>query len=113
MFAIYNTRGRRFRDTLENLHKVQAPKATARMQLQTNISEDETVPVPTSSYREDAIVSSKALEAYRDIRNLNKREPIYHVHQIMSHPVITVSMDMNILAARRFSSSKIFIRCQS
>jgi len=106
MFAIYDTRGRRFRDTLENLRKIQAPQATAGMQLRTNISEDETIPVPTTGNSGEAEVSRKALQAYRDIRHLNQREPIYHAHQIMSHPVTTVLMDMDILAARRYFQQK-------
>ena len=108
MFAIYDTRGRRFRDTLENLRKIQAPQATSRMRLHTNVSEDETIPVPTSSNSGQVAVSNKALQAYRDIRHLNQREPIYHAHQLMSHPVITVSMDMDILAARRYFQQQKF-----
>lgn len=102
MFAVYDTRGRRFRDTLENLRKVQPPQAAFGMQLRTNVSDDETIPVPTLGNSGVTTIPSKALQAYRDIRHLNQREPIYHAHQLMSHPVTTVSMDMDILVARRY-----------
>jgi len=108
MFAIYDTRGRRFRDTLENLRKVQAAPATTMMQLRANVSEDETIPVPASGHSGETEVSRKALQAYRDIRHLNQREPIYHAHQLMSHPVTTVSIDMDILAARRYFQQQKF-----
>ena len=37
MFAIYETEGGCFRDTLENLRKIRAPQATDGKQLRTNI----------------------------------------------------------------------------
>lgn len=46
MFAIYNIEGRRFRDTLENMRKVRKSLATPGMQLRSNVSEDETQPIP-------------------------------------------------------------------
>jgi len=108
MFAIYDTRGRRFRDTLENLRKIRAPQATAGKQLQTNVSDDETIPVSTSSNNGQTAVSNKAMQAYRDVRHLNQREPIYHAHQLMSHPVTTISVDMDILAAQRYFQQQKF-----
>ena len=46
MFAIYTIEGRRFRDTLENLRKVRETHASRGMQLQSNVPEDETQPIP-------------------------------------------------------------------
>ena len=104
MFAIYDIQGRRFRDTLENLHKVRQTQPSRKMQLQSNVSADETHPIPgnTSGQTASKAVSSKALQAYREIRHLNRREPIYHAYQLMSHPVSTVQMETDILAARRY-----------
>ncbi|MCW8928750.1 MAG: CBS domain-containing protein [Gammaproteobacteria bacterium] len=108
MFAIYDTRGRRFRDTLENLRKVQAQNASENIQLRNNVTEDETPPIPTPNDRDKAEISNKALQSYRDILQLNQREPIYHAHQLMSHPVTTVSMELDILSARRFFQQQKF-----
>lgn len=34
--------------------------------------------------------------------HINQREPVYHADQLMSYPVSTVRMEMDILAARRY-----------
>lgn len=104
MFAIYDIEGRRFRNTLENLRKVREIRASARTLLWSNRPEDEMRSVPgTAGDKTSApAVSGKAVQAYREIRHLNRREPIYHAHQLMSHPVSTVPIDMSILDAQRY-----------
>lgn len=104
MFAIYNTDGRRFRDTLENLRKVQESAAIRRTQLPSNVAEDETQPIQgeTSGRTETTTVSDKARHAYREMLNLKQREPVYHAYQLMSHPVSTVREDMDVLTALRY-----------
>ncbi|MGB5178953.1 MAG: CBS domain-containing protein [Gammaproteobacteria bacterium] len=103
MFAIYDIHGRSFRDTLENLRKVREAQASARTRSLQNATE----PVPrliagtSSGETGRAPVSSKAIEAYREMRHLNQREPVYHAYQLMSYPVSTVSMEMGILDAQR------------
>ncbi|MEN8168008.1 MAG: CBS domain-containing protein [Pseudomonadota bacterium] len=103
MFAIYDIEGRRYRDTLENLRKVRETQASLDIRLRTNTSDDETLPIQGASRSKfgGTAVSSKALQAYRDIRHLDRREPIYHAYQLMSNPVSTLPMEMDILAARR------------
>ena len=103
MFAIYDFQGRRFRDTLENLRKVRETQASQNIQSRLNLSEDETLPIPAvgSGKTLGTAVSSKALQAYREMRQLDRREPIYHAYQLMSCPVSTLPMEMDILAARR------------
>lgn len=104
MFAIYDIEGRRFRDTLENLRKLRETQASHGMQLRSNVSEDETQPIPGTARSKTGAttVSSKARQTYKEMLHLNQREPIYHAHQLMSHPVSTVQMEMDILAARRY-----------
>ncbi len=103
MFAIYDIQGRSFRDTLENLRKVREAQASAR----TRSLPDEPEPQPgmidsaSSGKPGKAPVSSKAIESYREMRQLNRREPVYHAYQLMSYPVSTVSMEMGILEAQR------------
>ena len=103
MFAIYDIEGRRFRNTLENLRKVREVQSSAETLLWSNPAGDETRAVTgtTSGKPRESVISSKAVQAYREIRHLNRREPIYHAHQLMSHPVITVPMEMGILEAQR------------
>lgn len=103
MFAIYNVDGCRFRDTLENLRKVRKTQSSPGAQLQSDVAEEETQPVATAGGAKTGgvFISSTAQQAYRDMLQLNQREQIHHAHQLMSHPVSTVQMAMDILAARR------------
>jgi CBS-domain-containing membrane protein len=103
MFAIYDKAGLRFRDTLEKLRQVQPVTATADFQLRSNVTERETQPDPlrVNGKTTEKIVSSKAQQAYKEMLQLNQREPILHAYQLMSHPVSTIPMEMDILAARR------------
>jgi acetoin utilization protein AcuB len=104
MFAIYDIDGRRFRNTLENLRKVRETQASPKTLLWSNVAEGETAPVPgtLSGKTGGSIVSSKAVQAYREMRHLNRREPIYHAHQLMSYPVSTVPIEMGILDAQHY-----------
>jgi acetoin utilization protein AcuB len=102
MFAIYDIEGLRFRDTLEKLHRVQQVPATDRLQLHSNVVDDETQSAPGSLGTKAAMtVSSQARQAYKDMLHLNQREPIVHALQLMSHPVTTISMEIDILDALR------------
>ena len=102
MFAIYDIQGRSFRDTLENLRKVREAQDSARIRSWPNASEQEPrlIPDSTSGKTGKAPVSGKAIEAYREMRHLNQREPVYHAYQLMSYPVSTVSMEMGVLDAQ-------------
>ena len=102
MFAIYDIDGRRFRDTLENLRKVNKIQTENGTIFQTDVSQDETLPTSKNNYssNEDFGVSGKAIAAYREMRKLNQREPIVHAYQLMKHPVRTITADINILDAQ-------------
>ena len=103
MFAIYDIQGRRFRDTLENLRKVRESQASQSVHSQSDLAEDQTLLIPSgdSGKSQGRPVSNKALQAYREMRQLDRREPIYHAYQLMSCPVGTLPVDLDILAARR------------
>jgi hypothetical protein len=75
MFDMYDIEGRRFRNTLENLRKVRKIRASAETLLWSNRSEVEIRPVPgTAGVKTGApALSSKAVQAYREIRHLNRR----------------------------------------
>ena len=102
MFAIYDIEGLRFRDTLEKLRRVQKPPATDGVQLQSDVVKKEPQSAPENPGDNAAkTVSRQAQQAYRDMLQLKQREPITHAHQLMSHPVSTIPMDMDILLAQR------------
>jgi len=105
MFAIYDIEGRQFRNTLENLRKVRAAQPTKETLLWSNSAGDDTRTIEgdtTRNSRREPAISSKAVQAYREMRQLNRREPIYHAYQIMSHPVSTVPADLGIMDAQRY-----------
>ena len=104
MFAIYDIEGRRFRDTLENLRKVEKINdgARARSSDKTYEGEQRSTPGTTRDESGGVPVSNKAVHAYREMLQLNRREPIFHASQLMSYPVRTVTLDMGILAAQRY-----------
>ena len=108
MFAIYDRLGCRFRDSLENLRKVRKLKRRPGPQLRSNISESETQYTPRIAADsadvkiEGKTPSVKALQAYREMLKINEREPIYHACQLMSYPVCTVRVEMDIVDAQRY-----------
>ena len=93
MFAIYDRAGRSFRNNLEQLQKVR--------------------PITNSPYLNDEekqlgyfitqpageLVSLKAREAYREVMHFSKREAIVHAYQVMSSPVESVALTMDIASA--------------
>ncbi|MBT8128338.1 MAG: CBS domain-containing protein [Gammaproteobacteria bacterium] len=104
MFAIYDIQGRRFRDTLENLRKVEKINDGGRARSSDKTYEGEQRPTPGTTRAESGgvPVSNNAVHAYREMLRLNRREPIFHASQLMRYPVSTVIMDMGILAAQRY-----------
>lgn len=104
MFSIYNIEGRRFRDSMEKLRSMRHSRVNAKPLLTSNpgANEARAVAAGDSADTGAVVVSSKAVQAYRDMRQLNQREPIYHAHQLMKYPVRTVPIDMGILEAQRY-----------
>jgi len=103
MFAIYDIEGLRFRDTLERLRQVRKLHGRKK-KTHDDVSEEgdqlknDSRPDPES----ELTVTNKAIQAYRNIRHLNQREPVHHAYQVMSQPVKTVSMEMSIIDAHRY-----------
>ena len=93
MFAIYDITGCSFRDTLENLRKVHKVQAAQRPSLRLDgreIADDPTTNQPMANY---------SAQAYRDKLQISEREAIIHAHQIMSFPVATMQMSLDIESA--------------
>ena len=106
MFAIYDIQGRRFRNTLEHLQKVRATQASQRASLRSDDGEQalqnlsEQTVGRTSDHHP---VSYDARQAYLDILHIKEREAVVHAYQLMSHPVVTVPLALDIpVAWQRF-----------
>tara|TARA_B100000315_G_scaffold258297_1_gene309918 strand:+ start:1629 stop:2252 length:624 start_codon:yes stop_codon:yes gene_type:complete len=102
MFAIYDITGRSFRDTLENLRKVQKIQATQRSSLRLDDKEiadhHPLARQPRAAY---------SVQAYRDKLQISERGAIIHAHQIMSFPVATMQMSLSIVSAyERFRNQR-------
>ncbi len=81
---------------MENLRKVRKIQANQKLDSPTIENQDDTHPAL------EAKVPGNVLKSYREAAQFTEREPIYHAYQLMSHPVTTVPLNMDILAARRF-----------
>jgi CBS domain-containing protein len=104
MFAIYDVQGRRFRSTLEHLQKVRATQASKRASLRSDGGEQtpQNLAEQTGDRTADHHpVSYDARQAYLDTLHIKEREAVVHAYQLMSHPVVTVPLELDIAVARR------------
>ena len=86
MFAMYDDDGLNFRSTIERLYTVNEVDDSQRIH---NRKEDH----PKKNFQQnmqESKISREAKEKYKQITNLETITEVYHVDQIMSHPVITV-----------------------
>lgn len=72
MFAIYSPEGLRFRDTLENLYTVRKTRASTDSRAGSQIAADESTRHPGNKRRNsrEAMISGKAVQAYREMLHL-------------------------------------------
>jgi CBS domain-containing protein len=104
MFAIYDVQGRRFRSTLEHLQKVRATQASQRASLRSDGGEQtpQNLAEQTGDRTADHHpLSYDARQAYLDILHIKEREAVVHAYQLMSHPVVTVPLALDIPVAWR------------
>ena len=106
MCAIYDVQGRRFRNTLEHLQRVRATQASQRASLRSDGGEQapQNLAEQTGDRTADHHpLSYDARQAYLDILHIKEREAVVHAYQLMSHPVITVPLALDIpVAWQRF-----------
>ena len=102
MFAIYDVQGRRFRSTLEHLQKVRATQASHRASLRSDGGEQALQNLAEQTVGRTADhhpVSYNARQAYLDVLHIKEREAVVHAYQLMSHPVVTVPLALDIPVA--------------
>ncbi|MDC0932507.1 CBS domain-containing protein [Arcobacteraceae bacterium] len=88
MFSMYDDDGLNFRNNIDHLYSVHE---VARSQKLKNSIKDEDK--NKENFQETLYkgkITKEATNAYKQMTNLDTREDIYHVEQIMSHNVITV-----------------------
>ena len=100
MFSVTGIGGEVFQGSLENLLKVhKIPRSSRAPEVRPQAGETPSAPHlsprDTNRYQAAAAAYAKTLTPQPD------RGPIYHAYQLMSHPVSTARMEMDIHAALR------------
>lgn len=93
MFAIYNNSGLSFRSTIDNLYNISNVDSLARAR--NNINEG--LPKDHSLRKKKKLYSAKEVNeaevAYKKIANIDTKEPIFHVKDVMTSDVITLDKE--------------------
>lgn len=87
MFAMYDDDGLNFRSTIDRLYQINEVDKSENIH---NRQEDD----PKKQFKQhmgESKVSIEAKEKYKQMANLDTSAEVYHVDEIMAHPVITVS----------------------
>ena len=93
MFAMYDDDGLNFRNSIDHLYNVHEISPSQKLKNKVH-DEDQKQNFQESLYK--GKITKEATDAYKQMNNLDTRVDIYHVEQIMSHQVITVSDDKTI-----------------
>lgn len=93
MFAMYDDDGLNFRNSIDHLYNVHEISPSQKLKNKVN-DENHKQNFKESLYK--GKITQEATDAYKQMNNLDTRVDIYHVEQIMSHQVITVSDDKTI-----------------
>ncbi len=93
MFAIYDIGGRNFSGTLERLRKVRKSRPAPEA-----VFFHGSANKPAHHQFTSRSVSARACQAYREKLQIEDRVAVVHAHQIMSQPVETVNMTLDIVS---------------
>ncbi|NND66828.1 MAG: CBS domain-containing protein [Halioglobus sp.] len=97
MFAIYDTQGRYLRSSLEELRRVRKPTSGKALVPTTKDTEGPVGEIANKTA--PSSVTPEGIKAYREAREVPEREAILHAYQVMSHPVETVPIKLDIASA--------------
>lgn len=94
MFAMYDDDGLNFRNSIDHLYNVHEIAPSQKLKNSVNDEDKNKQNFQESLYK--GKITKEATDAYKQMNNLDTRVDIYHVEQIMSHQVITVSDNKTI-----------------
>ena len=86
MFSMYDDDGLNFRNNIDHLYSVH--EVSSSQKLKNKVKDENKQNFEETLY--EGKITKEATAAYKQMTNLDTREDIYHVEQIMSHNVITV-----------------------
>jgi CBS domain-containing protein len=92
MFAMYDDDGLNFRSTIDRLYNINEVDRSERIH---NRQNDD----PKKNFEQnlkETKVTREAKEKYKQIANLDTSTEVFHVDQVMSHPVITIEGSKSI-----------------
>jgi acetoin utilization protein AcuB len=88
MFSMYDDDGLNFRNNIDHLYTVHEVASSQKLKNRIKDEDKDKQNFEETLYK--GKITKEATEAYKQMTNLDTRENIYHVEQIMSHNVITV-----------------------
>jgi predicted transcriptional regulator len=88
MFSMYDDDGLNFRNNIDHLYSVHEVASTQKLKNRVKDEDKNGQNFEETLYK--GKITKEATNAYKQMTNLDTREDIYHVEQIMSHNVITV-----------------------
>ena len=95
MFAMYDDDGLNFRNSIDHLYNVHEIAPSQKLKNSVNDEDKNKQNFQESLYK--GKITKEATNAYKQMNNLDTRVDIYHVEQIMSQKVITVTDDKTIM----------------
>lgn len=93
MFAMYDDDGLNFRSSIDHLYNVHEIAPSQKLKNKVK-DEDSKQNFQESLY--EGKITKEATDAYKQMTNLDTREDIYHVEQIMSYNVVTVQDNQTV-----------------
>jgi len=106
MFAIYNNNGLSFRSTIDNLYTLSNVDSIARSRNnpQEGLPKDHSVKNRKKLYDNNKVSEAEAV--YKRVANIDTKEPIFHVKDIMTSDVFTLSQDNTLQEAYSLMESE-------
>jgi len=95
MFAMYDDDGLNFRNNIDHLYNIHEVSPSQKLKNKVKDEDKNQQNFEETLYK--GKITKEATDAYKQMTNLDTREDIYHVEQIMSQKVITVNDDKTIL----------------
>ncbi len=99
MFAIYNNNGLSFRSTIDNLYTLSNVDSIARVRNNTEegLPKDHSLKSRKKLYENQNIEEAKSV--YKKMANIDTKEPVFHVQDLMTRDVISLNEENTLLEA--------------